>query len=183
MQVSQEKLFGIKLEQELHRMEAALHACLHLGSSITNIRPVSSQRSGPQPPQPGWNTEVAADPFPPGEDAEVPQSKGDSGDKWLPGKQTDLPTPKEACLWVPYTCSSPQCSMLGQLWATVWAEMTSWPCPTVWVCRGAPAPAGHGAQQVLSSSPAETETLQGWDIKTHEDEIWRHKILEESIHF
>lgn len=50
IQVSQEKLFGIKLEQELHRMEAALHACLHLGSSMANVRPVSSQRSGPEPP-------------------------------------------------------------------------------------------------------------------------------------
>lgn len=40
IQVSQEKLFGIKLEMD--RKEVALHASLHLGPRRVNIRPVSS---------------------------------------------------------------------------------------------------------------------------------------------
>lgn len=112
----------------------ALHACLHLGSSMANIRPVSSQRSCPQPPQPGWKYRGASrSVLPPGEDAE---SKGDNGDKWLPAKQTNSPTQKETLLWVQYICSSPQCSVLGTLWASLWAEMTSWPYTTLPGCSG-----------------------------------------------
>lgn len=40
IQVSQEKLFGIKLEMD--RKEVAFHASLHLGPRMVNIRPVSS---------------------------------------------------------------------------------------------------------------------------------------------
>lgn len=46
------------------------------------------------PPQPGWKYRGGSRPeFPPGEDAEsglLPQSKGDNGDKWLPGQQPQL---------------------------------------------------------------------------------------------
>lgn len=70
-------VFGIKLEQALHRMETVLRACLpettlmHLDSSTGNIRPPSAWRTGPQPPlSPAGNAKVTIDTFPPREDAD-----------------------------------------------------------------------------------------------------------------
>lgn len=135
IQVSQEKLFGIKLEQELHRMEAALHACLHLGSSTAiselwaprDLAPAPSAWLGTQrwqqPPVPTrWGCWGAS------------QQRWQWWQQLQVNKQTNLPTQKETWLWVQYFCSSPQCSLLGQLWAA----MTSWPCTTAWECRGLP---------------------------------------------
>lgn len=138
------------------------------------MRPLSTQRSGPQP---GWKRRGGGRlTFPPREDAEswewaraaeprghrVP--KGSCMDKKLTHSKWNPP------LWVQYTWSSPHCSMLGTALGHFVGRNDLPPHRLSAAERHSKS--AQGVKHVPSSSPAVSKTQQGWKIKADEDEVW-----------
>lgn len=127
IQASQGKLFGIKLEQELHGMEVALHACLHQTCELPEIWPSA-------PLSLAGNTEVAADSC----SHQVRMLRAESR-LCLRAKVTMVANGPQVNKQIHPLRGKPVCECntsgaalsapcWGQLWATLWAEMTSWAC-------------------------------------------------------
>lgn len=150
---------------------------MHLGSSVGNMRPLSTQRSGPQP---GWKRRSGGRlTVPPQEDAESWERARAAEPRWhwvAKGSCVDKKTSSLEMKPAPVSAihlEQPLLLHAGDSFGTFCGQ--KWPPDHVPHWLGAAerhSKSAHGVKHVPSSSPAASKTQQGWKTKPDEDEVW-----------